>query len=439
MQTTIVTLHRAGGRGGAPHPPATEGPHRGMGGVRTDGAAEGQDPRLCIKITDVCMSAVPTCCASWQRGMPHLRLFHRRLPDFTSSARTITRSIGVVLILFIVAASYAEAPTEKPVKTSAPASSLRSLAQARGIQIGAAVAAGPVREEPLYAQTLRREFSMLTPENAMKFGPLHPDPDRYNFADADAIIAFAKANAMQVRAHTLVWHEELPRWLTERTVTREDLMANLRQHILTVVGRYRGRVVAWDVVNEAMADSGSLRDTIWLRGIGPDYIDLAFRWAHEADPKARLFYNDYGGEGLGRKSDAIYALVRSLQTRGVPIHGVGLQTHIRLESFPALRDVAANMNRLAALKLEVHITEMDVRIKGPVTEEALAAQARIYRDTLGVCLSVKNCKAFVLWGFTDRHSWIPQFFPGWGTALIFDESYRPKPAYTALMDALKGR
>jgi endo-1,4-beta-xylanase len=280
---------------------------------------------------------------------------------------------------------------------------------------------------------------MLTPENAMKFGPLHPDPDRYNFADADAIIAFAKANAMQVRAHTLVWHEDLPRWLTERNVTREDLMANLRQHILTVVGRYRGRVVAWDVVNEAMADSGSLRDTIWLRGIGPDYIDLAFRWAHEADPQARLFYNDYGGEGLGRKSDAIYGLVRNLQTRGVPIHGVGLQTHIRLESSPALRDVAANMNRLAALKLEVHITEMDVRIEGPVTEEALAAQARIYRDMLGVCLSAKNCKAFVLWGFTDRHSWIPQFFPQWGAALIFDESYRPKPAYTALMDALNRR
>jgi endo-1,4-beta-xylanase len=345
----------------------------------------------------------------------------------------------VVLILFIVAASYAEAPTEKPVKVSAPASSLRSLAQARGIQIGAAVAAGPVREEPLYAQTLRREFSMLTPENAMKFGPLHPDPDRYNFADADAIIAFAKANAMQVRAHTLVWHEDLPRWLTERNVTREDLMPILRQHILTVVGRYRGRVAVWDVVNEAMADSGSLRDTIWLRGIGPDYIDLAFRWAHEADPQARLFYNDYGGEGLGRKSDAIYGLVRNLRTRGVPIHGVGLQMHIRLESSPALRDVAANMNRLAALKLEVHITEMDVRIEGPVTEEALSAQARIYRDTLGVCLSAKNCKAFVLWGFTDRHSWIPQFFPQWGAALIFDESYRPKPAYTALMDALNRR
>ena len=360
-----------------------------------------------------------------------------RAPNFAPSVRTIKSSIGVVLILLVVAASYAEAPMEKPAKISVPASSLRSLAQGRGVQIGAAVAGEPLRKEALYAQTLGREFSMLTPENVMKFEP-RPSPDRYDFADADALVAFAKANAMQVRGHTLVWHEILPRWLTERHFTRDELMAILRRHILTVVGRYRGRVAAWDVVNEAVTDGGSLRDTIWLKGIGPDYIDLAFRWAHEADPQARLFYNDYGGEGLGRKSDAIYDLVQSLQKRGVPIHGVGLQMHIRLESPPPLRDLAANMNRLAALGLQVHITEMDVRLKGRATEEALAAQARVYRDTLGVCLSAQNCKAFVLWGFTDRHSWIPQFFPGWGAALIFDESYRPKPAYTALIDALKG-
>ena len=243
---------------------------------------------------------------------------------------------------------------------------------------------------------------------------------------------------MQVRAQPLVWHEDLPRWLTERTFSRDALMAILRQHIRTIVGRYRAQVVLRDVANEAVDDGGSLRDTIWLRGIGPDYIDSAFRWAHEADPEARLFYNDFGGEGLGRKSDAIYALVQGLQKRGVPIHGVGLQMHVSLDSSPALRDVAANMNRLAALGLEVHITEMDVRIKGSVTEERLAAQARTYRDTLGVCLSAQNCKAFMMWGFTDRHSWIPQFFSGSGAALIFDESYRPKPAYNALVDLLMG-
>ena len=348
-------------------------------------------------------------------------------------------NLCAALIFCVAAASEAQAPPKTPVKTPVPASSLRSLAKARGRLIGAAVAVGPLRSEALYGQTLGREFSMLTPENAMKFGPLHPEPDHYNFRDADDIVAFAKANAMQVRAQPLVWHVELPRWLTEGSFSRDALISILRQHIRTVAGRYRGQVDSWDAVNEAVDEDGSLRDTIWLKRIGPDYLDLAFRWAHETDPDARLFYNDFGGEGLGRKSDAIYALVQGLQKRGVPIHGVGLQLHVSLDSLPPLRDVAANMNRLAALGLEVHITELDVRIKGPATEEKLAAQARIYRDLLGVCLSAQNCKAFMLWGFTDRHSWIPQFFSGSGAALIFDESYRLKPAYHALVDVLMGR
>ena len=192
---------------------------------------------------------------------------------------------------------------------------------------------------------------MLTPENAMKFGLVHPEPDRYDFADADYIVGFAEAHGMQVRGHNLVWHFQLPTWLTEGTWTRDELIDILHQHITTVVGHYRGRVAAWDVVNEAIADDGSLRDTIWLRGIGPEYIDMAFRWAHEADPDALLFYNDYAGEGLGAKSDAIYALVQGLLERGVPINGVGLQMHVSLRWSPQPQDVAANMERLGALGL----------------------------------------------------------------------------------------
>jgi endo-1,4-beta-xylanase len=299
------------------------------------------------------------------------------------------------------------------------------------------VAARPLQSEALYAETLAREFSMLTPENAMKFESLHPGRDCYDFGRADAIVDFAQAHGMQVRGHTLVWHNQLPRWLTEGNWTRDELIEILREHIMTVVGRYRGRVVAWDVVNEALADDGSsLRDTIWLRGIGPEYIDMAFRWAHEADPDALLFYNDWGGEGQGCKSDAIYALARDLLQRGVPIHGVGLQMHVGLDWCPEPQDVAANMERLAALGLEAHITEMDVRIEMPATEEKLEEQACIYRDMLQVCLSAENCTAFVLWGFADCHSWVPDFFQGRGAALIFDEAYHRKPGCDALMDVL---
>ncbi len=279
---------------------------------------------------------------------------------------------------------------------------------------------------------------MLTPENAMKFGPLRPGQDRYSFSDADSIVDFAETHGMPVRGHTLAWHNQLPTWLTGGTWTRDELTKILQEHITTVVGHYRGRVMAWDVVNEAIGDDGSLRSTIWSQTIGPEYIEMAFRWAHEADPDALLFYNDYGGEGLGRKSDAIYTLVQDLVQRGVPIHGVGLQMHVSLDQYPDPGDVAANMERLSALGLEVHITEIDVRIKEPVTEEKLEMQAHIYQDMLQVCLSAQGCNAFVLWGFTDRHSWIPHFFSGYSAGLIFDEAYQPKPAYYALEAALVG-
>lgn len=315
---------------------------------------------------------------------------------------------------------------------------LRFYATVRDIEIGAAVDGGALLWDDLYGRTLAREFSMVTPENVMKFGLIHPARDRYDFSGADAIVDFAQAHDMRVRGHTLVWHSQLPTWLTEGSWTRDELIDILREHITTVVGHYRGRVVAWDVVNEAIDANGSLRDTIWLRGIGPEYIDMAFEWAHQADPDALLFYNDYGGEGLGQKSDAIYALAQDLLGRGVPIHGIGLQMHISLDWFPAPQDIATNMKRLAALGLDVHVTEMDVRIKGDPTEEDLATQARIYADIMKVCLSAENCSAFVLWGFADLHSWVPGFFPGWGAALIFDESYRPKPAYDALIDVLSG-
>jgi endo-1,4-beta-xylanase len=325
-----------------------------------------------------------------------------------------------------------------PAQVAAPASGtrpLRELAAARGLYIGAAVGAGQLQCEPPYATVLAREFNMLTIENALKFGPVHPAPDRYDFSAADAIIAFAEANDMRVRGHTLVWHNQLPAWVEEGDWTRDELTKVLREHITTVVGRYRGRITAWDVVNEAIDDEGELRDTIWLRTIGPEYIDLAFRWAHEADPEALLFYNDYSCEALGCKSDAVYALVQDLLETGVPIHGVGWQMHVQMGLAPSLVDVRNNLRRLGALGVQVQITEMDVRVRNE-RPDTLERQAAVYADMLQVCLDAPSCTAFVMWGFTDRHSWIPAVFEGWDHALIFDEAYAPKPAYGALQEVL---
>ena len=204
---------------------------------------------------------------------------------------------------------------------------------------------------------------MVTPEVSMKFDATKPERGYYDFTEGDILVAFAKAHNMQVRGHNLVWYMALPSWLTTGHFTRDELISILHDHIFAEVSHYRGQVNIWDVVNEAINNDGSLRDSIWSRGIGHDYLDLAFRWAHEANPQARLFYNDYGGEGLGQKSNAIYNLVAGMIKRGVPINGVGLQMHVSLDGYPPPQDVLSNMKRLAALGLEVQITEMDVKIQ----------------------------------------------------------------------------
>lgn len=352
-------------------------------------------------------------------------------------------SLSLVCLLFLLTTSCMPSPSQvsntstKSNLTQLP--SLRVLAQARGREIGTAVSLDPLQNEPHYRDTLSHQFDLITPENAMKFAAVHPAPNTYTFQDADTIVAFAKAHAMQVRGHNLVWYKLLPNWVTQAATSRAALMAVLRQHIFTVVSHYRNQVNIWDVVNEAVNDDGTLRNSLWLQVIGPDYIDWAFRWAHEANPQAQLYYNDYGGEGLGQKADAVYNLVKGLLQRGVPINGVGLQMHVSIDAYPKPQDVLANMQRLAALGLKVQITEMDVEIQGdthPLAQK-LTLQAQVYRVMLGVCLSVPNCTAFVMWGFTDLHSWIPQFTGHADAPLIFDAAYRPKPAFYALLGALQ--
>lgn len=368
---------------------------------------------------------------------PHIQLYYdQALPAHLAQAHleTTHQLFAMSISPEEAARRMEEAMRATRLPPSMPAT-LRSLAQMRNIHVGAAVAINPLRSEPQYAETLRREFSLITPENVMKIGILRPTPDQYDFTAADELVDFAKRNQMQVRGHVLVFDRDLPWWLTNRAYSRDQMMTILRDHIHTVVSRYRGQVFAWDVVNEAIADNGALRNTIWLRAIGPEYIELAFRWAREANPDALLFYNDYNNEGLGPKSDAIYALVADLQRRGVPIDGVGFQMHVKLHNPPILTDMAANIQRLAALGLQIHITEMDVEVEGigGSQQERLAAQAEMYRQAANVCLAAPACTAFITWGFTDKYTWIG------GTPLLFDAAYQPKPAYYALVEALNAR
>jgi endo-1,4-beta-xylanase len=364
-----------------------------------------------------------------------------------ASHKAWTRRALALLGLAALVAGCASAPPAAPAAQSATAAptptpgppQLRDLAAARGLYVGAAVALSPLRTEPEYARLLGQTYNQLTAEDAMKFAPIHPARDRYYWDSADELMAFAEAHGMRVHGHALVWHERLPAWVLAGDLTRETARAALRDHIAQVVGRYKGRIAAWDVVNEAIAEDGSPRQTPWLKLIGPEYIELAFRWAHEADPAAKLFYNDYGGEDLNRKSDAIYKLVGDLKRSGVPIDGVGLQSHFSLAGRPDTAALAANIRRLNDLGLTVHISELDVRLPLPAGTAALKSQGRAYREILQVCLQAASCTEFTTWGFTDAHSWIPGFYGGYGAALPFDEQYAPKPAYGAMMEALRAK
>jgi endo-1,4-beta-xylanase len=317
--------------------------------------------------------------------------------------------------------------------------SLRELAADAGLLIGGAVEPNDMAWEPDYDPLVAREFSIVTTENVLKFAQVRKTENRYVFGPADVIVDFAQQNDLKVRGHTLVWHEEIPAWLKTGDYTKQEVSDILEQHIKTLVGRYEGRIQYWDVVNEAVDYDGSMRDTFWSENLGPDYIDKAFEWVHEADPDAKLFYNDYGAEGLGAKSDAVYELVKGMVERGVPIDGVGFQGHFTLANAPGQADVAANMQRLADLGLEVQFTEFDVRLQEPVTQDALDAQANVYWSMMNACAENPACTAFITWGVTDKFSWIPNFVPGYGAGLMFDENYDPKPAYWALRDALERR
>jgi endo-1,4-beta-xylanase len=251
---------------------------------------------------------------------------------------------------------------------------------------------------------------------------------------------------MKVRGHCLVWGRYNPDWLTQGHFTSQQLAQLLHEHITRVMKHYEGQVFAWDVVNEALDENGNVRDSIWYNqpgvgfaGKGTAYIEQAFRWAHEADPKALLFYNEAEGEGTNRKSDAIYAMVKDFKRRGVPIDGVGLQLHVpNLDAdVPA---VAANIARLAALGVQVHITELDVSV--PVGSDAprtddLTRQADVYRGIARACLNSPGCTAIQTWGFTDKYSWIGSHSRGArGQALPFDRAYQPKTAYRAVFEEL---
>jgi endo-1,4-beta-xylanase len=286
----------------------------------------------------------------------------------------------------------------------------------------------------------------------MKWDQIEPTRGAFSFGPADQIVTFAMQNGMKIKGHTLVWHKQLPAWVTSLS-TAADVRAAMLEHINGVVSHYKGKVTAWDVVNEAWITTGKtgdgnpmIRDSVFSTALGASFIDEAFMAARQADPGALLIYNEFANEGLSDKSTAVYNMVKDMKARGIPIDGVGLQMHIGYNTAPTPADLAANMQRLAALGLKVFISEMDVNGCAGYSPDQEKTQ---YHDVVAACVAQPACAAVTVWGITDKYTWLdvnvnPNSAAGCAAGqlpspLLWDANYAKKSTYTGVMDALLGR
>jgi endo-1,4-beta-xylanase len=324
-----------------------------------------------------------------------------------------------------------------PVITPAndPAAPLRDLAGKR--YFGTAVVMPYLVGSPTYSEITETEFSSITPEAAMTWAAVEPTRGEPDWSYADSVVTWAESRGISVRGFPLVWDQALPAWLTSGEFDAATLTGLLHDHITAEIGRYAGRVGSWDVVADAFNSDGSLRRTIWELAMGPGYIAQVLQWAHLADPQARLYISDSGYEGLNIKSDTIYELVKKLREQGVPIDGVSMESHLDAtvrSSFPPA--VAPNIQRFAALGVDVAISALDVRVHTPPLEGELDRQTAYYTSIVTTCFSTPGCVGVTVWEWSDRYSWIPGNFPGEGAADLWDSNFKPKPVLAAVKQAI---
>ena len=318
-----------------------------------------------------------------------------------------------------------------------------TLQSALPFPIGAAVNNNLIRTRAPYRDVVIKELNSLTAENAMKFSQLHPAENTYTWTEADFLVEFARQNNKRVHGHTLIWYKNPPSWALNYQGDAAAWDRLLKNHVQTVVNHFKGKVVSWDVVNEAIAENGTLRDCIWLQKLGPEYISKSFIYAHEADPNALLFYNDYGHEYGPTKRNGILKLVNDLKAQGVPIHGIGLQMHTRYNM--SNNNIADAINTAAATGLKVHIAEVEIsmnpdNIQDLTYSAGLAAQQKAkYEFLVRTYNAIPKNQQFGIttWNVGDSDSWIRGEYnrPDW--PLPFDDNYHRKAAYQGILDGVK--
>ncbi|GIH15567.1 endo-1,4-beta-xylanase [Rugosimonospora africana] len=316
------------------------------------------------------------------------------------------------------------------------ATGLAAAAEAQGRYFGVAYATAHAGDST-YSGIAGSQFDMVTPENEMKWDTTEPSQGSFNYGPGDQVVSFATSHNQRVRGHNLVWHSQLPGWVSGLSGTAAKTA--MENHITNEVTHYKGKIYAWDVVNEPFNDDGSYRTDVFYNafGGGVQYIADALRTAHAADPNAKLYVNDYNIEGTGAKADAMYSLAQQLLQQGAPLNGIGFETHLAVQyGFPT--QMQQNMARFANLGLDVAITELDVRMTLPETSAQDATQSTYYTNVINACKAISRCVGWTVWGVSDNYSWVPSTFSGQGAPLLWNTNEQQKPLYTTVLNALGG-
>ena len=358
----------------------------------------------------------------------------RPAPDATRSPGSASRrrmfAAGAITTTVAAMATLAIGGTAQAAL--APGTPLKTLAQAAGGRYFGSDMTGNLLSQSTVTQLQSQQFNMVTPGNEMKWDTTEPSNGTFNFGPGDQIVSYAQANGERVRCHNLVWQSQLPSWVS--SLPTSQVQAAMETHITTEATHYKGNCYAWDVVNEPFNSDGSFVSDPFFNAMGSGYIADALRTAHAADPNAKLYLNDYNIEGENAKSNAMFSLAQSLLAQGVPLNGIGFESHFILGQIPS--DMQANMQRFANLGLDVAVTELDDRITLPATSANLTQQATDFSAVVKDCLAVSRCVGVTQWAVGDADSWVPGTFSGQGAATMFDQNYNPKPAFTAVQNTL---
>jgi len=367
---------------------------------------------------------------------------------FTGSTTCASGSACVVVNAYYFQCQPGAASTTSATSPTTTASSgsgatatpeLNALAQAAGKKYFGSATDNPELTDTAYVKLLsdNKMFGQLTPGNSMKWDATEPSRGTFTFTNGDAIANLAASNGQLLRGHNLCWQNQLPSWVSSGGFNNATLVSILQNHVTNVVSHYKGKIYAWDVVNEPLNDDGSYVSDVFSNTIGgPAFIAIALRAARAADPNAKLCINDYNIESSTAKLNAYVNLVKTLQAWGAPIDCIGFESHLIVNEVPSQSSLEASYNQFANLGLEVQITELDIRMTLPSTSTLLAQQATNYQTVIAACMAVEKCQGITIWDYTDKYSWVPSTFSGQGAALPWDSNLAVKPAQSAIAAAL---